>query len=516
MDLDLFYVLEDYPDLQGKISPVLQKAWNEGVFVEVKDSILTQDEYNLSNGGKIKKEKLYADINYWCQLGVYFSTKFEPKFNRIGTTNYYEYRGNKYYFDDGMMIFYFLISILRSGQDIPTLYINTAFIYSFQLFIYSLPQNMRLLFSREIFRLLPTVGIKEMKNDESYAMFLIEIFKLLFDEADNKKDFLAEFHKYTDIFSTEDHELMIEKWNNLSAVGNTSIFFDWLVEEFDSQIEEYIELEFQNSYRKCEEYIISQFKKNGIDLSVVMQVSPPSLFQELEIFFALFGFNYEEWKVKFKENNCLPPLPRTENLAYDFSKDSYYYSIFIYTEIYFECFFRMMNSDKITENDCLYVYSKLEERGLSYYIQQIYDEYRKVTGKGRDLQFYKRIDVDEIHKALEKYYTRLKDGRVDQSFYRYLPRIIDEVIPNLKTGAEVNAFIRILWRDNLHFDKYRKKSEDNRYYPAFRDELVNIFHLNHIPSINTYSVEKVPVPDRSRDLWHRYEVFQQMIEQKQL
>ena len=56
-------------------------------------------------------------------------------------------------------------------------------------------------------------------------MFLIEIFKLLFDEADNKKDFLAEFHKYTDIFSTEDHELMIEKWNNLSAVGNTSIFF---------------------------------------------------------------------------------------------------------------------------------------------------------------------------------------------------------------------------------------------------------------------------------------------------
>ena len=97
-----------------------------------------------------------------------------------------------------------------------------------------------------------------------------------------------------------------------------------------------------------------------------------------------------------------------------------------------------------------------------------------------------------------------------------MPRIIDDVIPNLKTGAEVNAFIRILWRDNLHFDKYRKKSEDNRYYPAFRDELVNIFHLNRIPSINTYSVEKVPVPDRSRDLWHRYEVFQQMIEQKQL
>ena len=176
----------------------------------------------------------------------------------------------------------------------------------------------------------------------------------------------------------------------------------------------------------------------------------------------------------------------------------------------------MMNSDKITENDCRYIYSKLEEKNLSYYIQQVYDEYRKVTGKGRNLQFYKRIDIDEIHKALEKYYTRLKDGRVDQSFYRYLPRIIDEVIPNLKTGAEVNAFIRILWRDNLHFDKYRKKSEDNRHYPAFRDDLVSLFHLNHIPSINTYSVEKVPVPDRSKDLWNRYEVFQQMIEQKQL
>lgn len=516
MDLDLFYILENYPDLQDKIYPVLQKAWNEGIFVKVEDSILTQDEYKLFDGENIKKEKLYADISYWCQLGVFYSTKYEPRFNRIATTNYYENRGNKYYFDDGMLFFHFIISILQRSQNIPTLCRSTAYIYCFHLFIYSLPTNMRLLFSREIFRLLPIDTIKILGRDESYEKLQIDIFELLFDEADNKKDFLAEIYKLTDIFSKEDYELMIEKWNNLSAIENTSIFFDWLVEKFSSQIEEYMELEFQNSYRKYEEYVISQLEERGIDLSVLMPVLPPAFFQELEFFFVMFGDGYDEWKVKFEENYCLPPIPRTENPAYDFSKDFYYYNIYIYSDIYFECFFRMMNSDKITENDCRYIYSKLEEKKLSYYIQQVYDEYRKVTGKGRNLQFYKRIDIDEIHKALEKYYTRLKDGRVDQSFYRYLPRIIDEVIPNLKTGAEVNAFIRILWRDNLHFDKYRKKSEDNRHYPAFRDDLVSLFHLNHIPSINTYSVEKVPVPDRSKDLWNRYEVFQQMIEQKQL
>ena len=129
MDLDLFYILENYPDLQDKIYPVLQKAWNEGIFVKVEDSILTQDEYKLFDGENIKKEKLYADISYWCQLGVFYSTKYEPRFNRIATTNYYENRGNKYYFDDGMLFFHFIISILQRSQNIPTLCRSTAYIY---------------------------------------------------------------------------------------------------------------------------------------------------------------------------------------------------------------------------------------------------------------------------------------------------------------------------------------------------------------------------------------------------
>lgn len=115
-----------------------------------------------------------------------------------------------------------------------------------------------------------------------------------------------------------------------------------------------------------------------------------------------------------------------------------------------------------------------------------------------------------------KYYNRYEDGSVNVEFYLYLPRIIDEVIPNLKDGISVNAFVRILWRDNVHFSKKLKNSENGYYFPSFRKDIVDIFHLNHVPAITSYTANKGTIPDRSIRLWETYEVFQRMIKKDQL
>lgn len=383
-------------------------------------------------------------------------------------------------------------------------------VYKFILFINDLPKNLKILLNKINISL---ISDKSWSCEKDYYV-------------DNHNEFLRKLKSVKDVkqifrieyallgFSEDDYNLMEEKWLDYENNGNPCGFLEWLDQTYESRIQDFINKEFRGNKQAFIDYHHDWHKRHGFEYET--SINTPLSMETMQMYVMVvkeLNEEYNKWQQAYREDDRYIYLKQADD---DWSKRYVFQMYHNMTTNMFEIFFRMMNSDKIMEDDCRHIYSKLEEKGLSYYIQQRYDEYRKVTGKGRDLQFYKRIDVDEIHKALEKYYTRLKDDRVDQSFYRYLPRIIDDVIPNLKTGAEVNAFIRILWRDNLHFDKYRKKSEDNRYYPAFRDELVNIFHLNRIPSINTYSVEKVPVPDRSRDLWHRYEVFQQMIEQKQL
>lgn len=513
MDFNLPYLLREQPDIENIIS-LIEKAWEEGIPMEVEDHILTQNEYKLEDKTTVKKETLYAEIRWWLKMGVHYK-EYEQKWEkrRIGTTHYYDFDGDKYYMDNGMIYFRFLVYIIEKYQDIYVLSQDMALIYNFHLFIKSLPKNLRLLFSIEIIRITPIDVIKKLSNNERLA---IDIFELILSTADNKKEFLLENYKSTDMFSEEDCEVIASKWDEYKVLGDTSLFYDWLDEKFGSQIDEYIEQEFHGSIRLYNDYSMKQLIESGLDIDRFIPPLEPIDFERLEIFCYLFGEGYEKWKIKFRENNCLPPMPKTEDSALDYSKDIYYYLLYDLFEKNFECFFRMMNSEKITENDCLYVYSRLKERKLSYYIQQRYDEYRKNTGKGRELQFYKRPDVEEAHKALMKYYNKLEDDRVNIGFERYLPIIIDEVVPNLKDGVSVNAFVRILWRDNFHFSKDRKKSEDPYNYPAFRKDIVDIFHLNHIPAITSYTANKENVVSRSKDLWNTYEVFQLMIDKKQL
>lgn len=482
----------------------------------VNDCLKTIDDEQLillKNGTHPQKELCYY-FKLLQKIGIVYKN-FEQSYNvgRIETSNYYEIKGNKYYIEEGMLFYHFLTEFFDKNQDIPVLSQDMALIYNFYLFIKSLPKNLRLLFSIEIIRITPIDVIKKLSNNERLA---IDIFESIFNTTDNKKEYLLEIHKFTDMFSEEDCEVIASKWEEYTALRNTSLFYDWIVEEFGSQVEEYIEEEFHGSTRLYDDYTIKQLLERGLDLERFIPTLEPIDFERLEIFCELFGEEYEKWKLKFRENNCLPPMPKTEDLTLDYSKDIYYYQLYDLFEKNFECFFRMMNSEKITEDDCLYVYSQLKERELSYYIQQRYDEYRKNTGKGRELQFYKRPDVEEAHKALMKYYNRLEDNRVNIGFERYLPIIIDEVVPNLKDGVSVNAFVRILWRDNFHFSKDRKKSEDPYNYPAFRKDIVDIFHLNHISAITSYTANKENVVSRSKDLWNTYEVFQLMIDKKQL
>lgn len=467
----------------------------------------------LRNGSHLSKEFCQYDKLFY-RINVSYKDFIQTyNIGRIANSDYYEIRGNKYYIEEGMLLYLFLIELLDNSLDIPVLSQDMALIYNFHLFIKSLPKNLRLLFSIEIIRITPIDTLQKLSNNERLA---IDIFESVINTVDNKKEYLLEIHKFTDMLSEEDCEVIASKWDEYAALGNTSLFYDWLDEKFGSQIEEYIDDEFRGSTREYNDYIMEQFLKSGLDLKIFFPSFEPIEFEHLDIFRILFGDGYENWKIEFRENNLFPPMPKTEDSALDYSKDIYYYLLYDLFEKNFEYFFRMMNSEKITEDDCRYIYSQLEERELSYYIQQRYDEYRKNTGKGRELQFYKRPDIEEVHKALMKYYNRLEDDRVNIGFERYLPIIIDEVVPNLKDGVSVNAFVRILWRDNFHFGKDRKKSEDPYNYPAFRKDIVEIFHLNHIPAITSYTANKEIVVSRSKDLWSTYEVFQLMIDKRQL
>lgn len=221
---------------------------------------------------------------------------------------------------------------------------------------------------------------------------------------------------------------------------------------------------------------------------------------------------YEEWKSKAEIEGTI----NLDFVSEFYFKEGYRNEAFLFYYIFFEgkCFsqlFHAMNYGFIKpEVMKKYVIDRLQELELAEYVQKRYDEYRKVTGGGKDFCFYERLDIIKVGKELSRYYANLPNGEKNYFFTRMcLSDVIDNVIPALKSGLDVAAFASLLWKSKF----FNSSIEDDRF-SNFRDDIANIFKLNGIPNITDYTVGKLKVKEKAKKLRGQFKSLEILVEEK--
>lgn len=221
---------------------------------------------------------------------------------------------------------------------------------------------------------------------------------------------------------------------------------------------------------------------------------------------------YEEWKSKAEIEGTI----NLDFVSEFYFKEGYRNEAFLFYYNFFEgkCFsqlFHAMNYGFIKpEVMKKYVIDRLQELELAEYVQKRYDEYRKVTGGGKDFCFYERLDIIKVGKELSRYYANLPNGEKNYFFTRMcLSDVIDNVIPALKSGLDVAAFASLLWKSKF----FNSSIEDDRF-SNFRDDIANIFKLNGIPNITDYTVGKLKVKEKAKKLRGQFKSLEILVEEK--
>ncbi|MCE9240681.1 hypothetical protein [Bacteroides thetaiotaomicron] len=235
----------------------------------------------------------------------------------------------------------------------------------------------------------------------------------------------------------------------------------------------------------------------------------------LQAFVNVHNEEYEQWKDNMRERGILSadlffnwyldgPLTMNSNFLFLFW---YYY----FEGQIFDRFFHAINRGFIRPEVIKSTIDKLHELGLSKYAQERYDEYRKLTGEGKDFCFAK-LDVKELSKKLSSYYSNLPSGKKNHSFTDYyLFDIVNDVIPNLESGLDVAAFALLLWESKLF-----QSSKDNEKFTSFRDDIARIFQLDNIPNISKYTAGKPKVKEKANKLMGQFECLERLLAGKSL
>lgn len=221
---------------------------------------------------------------------------------------------------------------------------------------------------------------------------------------------------------------------------------------------------------------------------------------------------YEGWKSKVEIEGTI----NLDLVSEFYFGEGYRNEVFSFYYNYYEgkCFnqlFHAMNYGFIKpEVMKKYVIDRLQELELAEYVQKRYDEYRKVTGGGKDFCFYERLDIIKVGKELSRYYANLPNGEKNYFFTRMcLSDVIDNVIPALKSGLDVAAFASLLWKSKF----FNSSIEDDRF-TNFRDDIANIFKLNGIPNITDYTVGKLKVKEKAKKLRGQFKSLEILVEEK--
>lgn len=311
---------------------------------------------------------------------------------------------------------------------------------------------------------------------------------------------------YPTLFSPKEKKIISDKYRELDY--SVSDLRKWFFDKYDSVVQEYIAIEFQGSKLRWREYIEQQFVGK---LNIVSSPFSPSKARWIFIVWIVNYFNsdYIQW-----ENEILAKgYVNSFKIVYDNkNKDICFSEYYWLNKKIWELFFVMVNSNFLNMDGYSYILTQLKENGLAQYVQKRYDEYRRITGSGKEILFSEKRSMNEISQLLLKYYKRKQDRTVDYKFERmYLLEIIDTVIPELYSGLDVVGFIYILWRTSFfEHDCFYKK------FTVFRDEMAEIFQLSDIPSIKEYTENKTKVKEKAYNLWNQWTVFQKMIDRTAL
>lgn len=139
-------------------------------------------------------------------------------------------------------------------------------------------------------------------------------------------------------------------------------------------------------------------------------------------------------------------------------------------------FFEMINSDFLNMDEYKHILAQLKEQGLGQYVQKRYDEYRRITGRGRDIPFAFLLNVSEVSKAMSVFFNKEVTNEELETFTNvHLPLIIKETVSKLKASdnsLNVVGFALVLWKS-----KYFNKNYFNRDFLNFGMRLLKFFNL---------------------------------------
>ncbi|MBD3592329.1 hypothetical protein [Bacteroides sp. GM023] len=231
----------------------------------------------------------------------------------------------------------------------------------------------------------------------------------------------------------------------------------------------------------------------------------------LQAFVNVHHEEYEQWKDNVRESGIL-----NSDTIIDFYLDtlsmntifSYWYCFF--EGQIFDRFFHAINYGFIRPEVMKITINKLQELGLSKYVQERYDEYRKLTGGGRDFCFFKQLNMMKVADELSIYYNVDKSTNEKNYFFTrmYLLKVIDEVIPTLKTRLDVAGFALLLWGS-----KYFNQSICDKNFSVFRDDITRIFELENLPDVKEeYTAGKGPVKKKARELRRHFQFLKPLVE----
>ena len=292
-----------------------------------------------------------------------------------------------------------------------------------------------------------------------------------------------------------------------------------LLQKFDSENEENFSIFLDNELK--EKRLHPKNEKQTLD-DILEEIDIPYepltkvYYCYLQAFVNVYNEAYEQWKDNVRERGILSAdlffnwyldEPLTMNLNFLFW---YYY----FEGQIFDYFFYAINHGFIRPEVMKSTINKLHELGLSKYAQERYDEYRKLTGGGKDFCFFKQLDMMKVADELSRYYYVDKSINEKNYFFTrmYLLKVIDKVIPTLKTRLDVAGFALLLWKS-----KYFNQSICGDDFSVFRDDITRIFELENLPAVKEeYTAGKGPVKKKAIELRCHFQFLEPLVEERYL
>ena len=386
--------------------------------------------------------------------------------------------------------------------------------WRFSCFLDSLPNDLKNILPKAViqaeFTKLTDNYTKFPKNtfkssDEDFYAFIIYVIYVFIDIISIEKIFESLF---PELFFQKEKKLMANKYEESKSDLH---FYEWFINKYDDRIQKYIDMEFQGSKLQWKEYV----KYHITDRMDLNSFFPLSLRRIVWVFFVWitnsFRDHYNQWLNKVLMERQLNIFARIDIDNNSNIEICFFYYYWLNNKNW-ECFFEMINSDFLNMDEYKHILAQLKEQGLGQYVQKRYDEYRRITGRGRDIPFAFLLNVSEVSKAMSVFFNKEVTNEELETFTNvHLPLIIKETVSKLKASdnsLNVVGFALVLWKS-----KYFNKNYFNRDFSKFRDEIIKIFQFS---CSTKYTEGNTKLVNAAKKLWTHDPILNAIITSKEI